>query len=60
MGVPERYFALRTVAKWVREAGLQLPCEDVRGQSMVVVGRLPPASLETMGLRSEMQRLTRI
>jgi SAM-dependent methyltransferase len=40
-GVPERYLAPQTVAEWVSKAGFQLLCEDVRGQSMVVVGKLP-------------------
>jgi hypothetical protein len=41
-GVPERYFALRTVTGWVREAGFQLLKEEVRGQSMITVAELPP------------------
>jgi SAM-dependent methyltransferase len=44
-GVPERYLALQTVTGWVRwvgtHAGFQLLCQDVRGQSMVIVGKLP-------------------
>ena len=52
-GVPERYLALQTVAGWVRKAGFQLLCEDVRGQSMVVVGKLPTAGLEPKARRSE-------
>jgi SAM-dependent methyltransferase len=39
-GVPERYFASQTVARWVRKAGFQLLCEDVRQQSMIIVGKL--------------------
>jgi SAM-dependent methyltransferase len=42
-GVPERYLAPQTVAGWVRKAGFQLLCEDVRGQSIVMVGKLPAA-----------------
>jgi SAM-dependent methyltransferase len=42
-GVPERYLAPQTVAGWVRKVGFQLLCEDVRGQSMVMVGKLPAA-----------------
>jgi len=44
-GVPEQYFALQVVVGWVRGAGFQLLCEDVRGQTMVIVGRLPRADL---------------
>lgn len=40
-GVPERYFTLQTVVRWVRKAGFQLLCEEVRGQSMVIVAKLP-------------------
>lgn len=42
-GVSERYFAPQTVADWVRGAGFTLRLEEVRGQSMVIVGRLPLA-----------------
>jgi SAM-dependent methyltransferase len=42
-GVPERYLAPQTVAGWVRKVGFQLLCEDVHGQSMVMVGKLPAA-----------------
>jgi SAM-dependent methyltransferase len=42
-GVPERYLAPQTVAGWVRKVGFQLLCEDVRGRSMVMVGKLPAA-----------------
>ena len=52
-GVPERYLAVQTVAGWVRKAGLQLLCEDVRGQSMVVVGKLPTARPEPKTRRSK-------
>jgi SAM-dependent methyltransferase len=45
-GVPERYFAAQTAAGWIREASYQLVHEDVRGQSMVVVGKLLPAQQE--------------
>jgi len=38
-GVPERYFALQTVVRWVREAGFQVVKEEVREQSMVVVAK---------------------
>ena len=39
-GVPERYFASQTVARWVRKAGFQLLCKDVRQQTMIIVGTL--------------------
>ena len=57
-GVSERYLALQTVAGWVRgwtppHAGFQLLCEDVRGQSMVVVGKLPTARPEPKTRRSK-------
>ena len=52
-GVPERYLAPQTVAEWVSKAGFQLLCEDVRGQSMVVVGKLPTARPEPKTRRSE-------
>jgi SAM-dependent methyltransferase len=42
-GVSERYFAPQTVAGWVQEAGFNLRLEEVRGNSMVIVGELPPA-----------------
>jgi SAM-dependent methyltransferase len=48
-GITERYFPSQTVAGWVCEAGFQLMCEDVRGQSMVIVGKLPSAALERTG-----------
>jgi SAM-dependent methyltransferase len=47
-GVPERYFAPQTVAKWVRAAGFSLLLEEVRGQSMVIVGKLLPAKVEIL------------
>jgi SAM-dependent methyltransferase len=52
-GVPERYLAPQTVAGWAHKAGFQLLCEDVRGQSMVVVGKLPTARPEPKTRRSE-------
>jgi SAM-dependent methyltransferase len=56
-GVPERYLAPQTVAGWVRwvgtHAGFQLLCQHVRGQSMVVVGKLPTARPEPKTRRSE-------
>ena len=42
-GVSERYLASQTVGGWVSRAGFRLLCEDVRGQSMVMVGKLPAA-----------------
>jgi len=54
-GVPERYLAPRAVAEWVRGAGFDLLREQVRGQSMVIVGKLPsvPFALgpQAQGLR---------
>jgi SAM-dependent methyltransferase len=50
-GVSERYFALQTVAGWVREAGFNLQLEEVRGQSMVIMGKLPPAKVEASDKR---------
>ena len=52
-GVPERYLAPQTVAEWVSKAGFQLLCEDVCGQSMIVVGKLPTARPEPKTRRSE-------
>jgi SAM-dependent methyltransferase len=40
-GIAESYFALDTVARWVREAGFQVLAEAVREQSMVIVARRP-------------------
>ncbi len=48
-GVPERYLAPQAVAGWVREAGFDLLCHEVRGQSIVIVGKLPPTDMETDG-----------
>jgi 2-polyprenyl-3-methyl-5-hydroxy-6-metoxy-1,4-benzoquinol methylase len=44
-GIAERYLAPQAVAGWICEAGFRLLREDVRGRSMVIVGRLPPARL---------------
>lgn len=52
-GVSERYFAPQTVAGWVRKAGFRLLCEDVRGQSMVVVSKLPTTGPTPEARRSE-------
>jgi SAM-dependent methyltransferase len=38
-GVPEGYFALQTVVRWVREAGFQVVSEEVREQSMIIVAK---------------------
>jgi len=46
IGVSERYFTPQTVVGWLREAGFDLLCQEVRGQSMVIVGKLPPADME--------------
>jgi SAM-dependent methyltransferase len=45
-GVPERYLAPQAVAGWVRGAGFDLMGEELRGQSMVIVGKLPPPGRE--------------
>jgi SAM-dependent methyltransferase len=45
-GVPERYFAPQVVAGWVRGVGFELLRQEVRGQSMVIAGKLPPADVE--------------
>jgi SAM-dependent methyltransferase len=52
-GVPERYLAPQTVAKWVSRAGFQLLCKDVHGQSMIVVGKLPTTRPESKAQESE-------
>jgi SAM-dependent methyltransferase len=52
-GVPERYFAPQTVVAWARRAGFDLLHEEVRGQSMVVVGKLPSAEVEAGGTCTE-------
>jgi len=33
------------VVGWLREAGFDLLCQEVRGQSMVIAGKLPPAGV---------------
>jgi SAM-dependent methyltransferase len=38
-GVPEGYFALQTVVRWVREAGFQVVRDEVWGESMVIVAK---------------------
>jgi SAM-dependent methyltransferase len=48
-GVSERYLALQAVAGWVRGAGFELLRQEIRGQSMIIVGKLPPADVETGG-----------
>jgi SAM-dependent methyltransferase len=58
-GVPEQYLAPQTVAGWVRKAGFQLLFRDVRGQSMVVVGKLPTAGLEPKARKSEQYTSTK-
>ncbi|HIQ04864.1 MAG TPA: methyltransferase domain-containing protein [Anaerolineae bacterium] len=38
-GVSERYFSPTRVASWVREADYELVHQEVRGQTMIIVGR---------------------
>jgi len=40
-GVRERYFAIETVAGWMADAGFDMLRQEVRGQTMVLAGRLP-------------------
>jgi hypothetical protein len=46
-GVPERCFVSQAAARWARGAGFALLCEEVGGQSMVIVGKLLPPDEET-------------
>jgi SAM-dependent methyltransferase len=55
-GVPEQYFAPQAVVGWMREAGFDLLCQEVRGQSMVIVGKLPPADVEADGKTHRVER----
>jgi len=40
-GVRERYFATETVVGWMADAGFDMLRQEVRGQTMIVAGRLP-------------------
>jgi SAM-dependent methyltransferase len=40
-GVRERYFAIETVAGWMADAGFDILRQEVRGQTMILAGRLP-------------------
>jgi len=40
-GVRERYLAVDTVAGWVVNAGFDILRQEIRGQKMILVGRLP-------------------
>ena len=40
-GARERYFAIETVAEWMDDAGFDMLRQEVRGQTMVLAGRLP-------------------
>jgi SAM-dependent methyltransferase len=55
-GVPERYFASQTVTRWVHKAGFQLLCEDVRQQTMIIVGRLLRTQATWKGVLHEKDR----
>ena len=39
-GARERYFAIETVAGWMADAGFDMLRQEVRGQTMVLAGRL--------------------
>lgn len=41
MGVQERYFAVEAVAGWMADAGFDMLRQEVRGQTMIVAGRVP-------------------
>jgi 2-polyprenyl-3-methyl-5-hydroxy-6-metoxy-1,4-benzoquinol methylase len=41
MGVQERYFAADAVVGWMVDAGFDMLRQEVRGQTMIVAGRLP-------------------
>jgi SAM-dependent methyltransferase len=40
-GVRERYFTSKTVAGWMADAGFDILQQEVRGQTMILVGRMP-------------------
>jgi hypothetical protein len=40
-GAQERYFATETVAGWMADAGFDMLRQEVRGQTMILAGRLP-------------------
>jgi 2-polyprenyl-3-methyl-5-hydroxy-6-metoxy-1,4-benzoquinol methylase len=40
-GVREKYFAIKTVAGWMADAGFDILRQEVRGQTMILAGRLP-------------------
>ena len=44
-GVRERYFATETVAGWMVDAGFDMLRQEVRGQTMILAGRLPIAKI---------------
>ena len=56
-GVPERYFATQMVAGWVNEAGFSLMCQEERGQSMIIVGKLPPAKVQVGDTHVEVEEV---
>jgi SAM-dependent methyltransferase len=40
-GVRERYFAIGTVAGWMADAGFDILRQEIRGQTMILGGRMP-------------------
>ena len=40
-GARERYFATKTVAGWMADAGFDVLRQEVHGQTMILVGQLP-------------------
>jgi SAM-dependent methyltransferase len=40
-GVRERYFATEAVAGWMADAGFDMLRQEIRGQTMILAGRLP-------------------
>ena len=40
-GARERYLSIETVARWRADAGFDILRQEVRGQTMVLAGRLP-------------------
>ena len=47
-GVRERYFATETVAGWMADAGFDMLRQEVRGQTMILAGRLSFASEDSV------------
>lgn len=40
-GVRERYFAIETLAGWMADVGFETVRQEVRGQTMILAGRMP-------------------